>query len=105
MTQRHLTQPPGLLSRVVRAPGSERVHVVETPAGQFVTGSFLNTPYLGVAVPVATRCGSVLRDSAKHPVVCMEAGTRVTCPRCHRITSIGRAAATNTDDPRGLPDD
>jgi hypothetical protein len=82
-----------LHTRVVRALGSSVTHVIEAPTSQYVD-MFFTTSFIGVLIPVATRCGAVLHCSFG-VAVCMEAGTPVKCSRCRRITGITTAPAEN----------
>lgn len=86
------------ITRVVRALASERTHVVDIPAPLFAGYRLFGADFLGVQLPIATRCGSVLRgkDSA---AVCMEPGTPVTCSRCRRITGVETAGSDNNRAP------
>lgn len=85
-------------TRVVRALGSSRTHVVTVPVGQLCLDEFIRL-YVGVAVPVVTRCGSVLRDGQERAAVCMEPGTKVRCAQCRRITGVTVAAGDNMQRP------
>lgn len=87
-----------LHTRVVRNLGANRTHVVDVPADLFAGYRFLGSDFVGVQLPVVTRCGSEIRgrDSA---AVCMEPGTRVSCSRCRRLTGVEVAGAGNNEPP------
>lgn len=87
-----------LLTRVVRAHGSEKTHVVAAPAGAFDRYSWLGSPFVGIALPLATRCGVQLRGTTS-AAVCMRAGTKVRCVQCRRLTGLTEAAEGNGDMP------
>ena len=85
-------------TRVVRSLGAERTHVADIPSGLFAGYRHLGSDFVGVQLPIITRCGAELRrrDNA---AVCMAPGTRVLCSRCRRLTGIERAAAGNNESP------
>lgn len=86
--------PNEIITRVVRAIGAERVHVADAHAGQVRVCRMFGSTFLGLELPLATRCGAVLR--ARDVAVCMEAGARVTCAPCRRLSGVDRAAEDNT---------
>ena len=82
-------------TRVIRALGSGTTHVADVHHSTFHNAVFVG-PFVGVEMPVATRCGSLLRGrEARDLAVCMKAGTKVTCSRCRRLTGIAVAAEGN----------
>jgi hypothetical protein len=89
-----MTNADQLYTRVVRALGASRAHVVDAHPDQFRVCRWMGSSFIGLSLPLATRCGALLRgkDSA---AVCMEPGTRVTCAQCRRLTGIERAGDDN----------
>jgi hypothetical protein len=84
--------------RVVRRLGSEVTHVVDIPVAMLVAGESFGRPFTGVVTPVATGCGSVLRDRTGM-VVTMRPGTPVRCRPCRRTTGLEAADEDNTARP------
>lgn len=85
-----------IVTRVVRALAAEKTHVVDAPEALLGRYRMLGSEFTGIDTPIVTRCGAKLGGGA---VVCMEAGTRVACSRCRRLTGVGVAAADNTAGP------
>lgn len=81
------------VTRVVRALGANRTHVVDAPAALLGRYQMFGSEFTGIATPIITRCGAKLSGGA---VVCMESGTRVGCSRCRRLTGVEAAIANNT---------
>lgn len=86
--------PDQLHARVVRALGANRTHVADAHPDQFHVCRWLGATFIGLSLPLATRCGALLRGR-NSAAVCMEPGTRVTCARCVRLTGIERAGDDN----------
>lgn len=86
-------------TRVIRNLGANRTHVADVPAALFAGYRFLGSDFVGVALPIVTRCGSALRGRTTSAAVCMEPGTRVSCPQCRRLTGVEVAADGNNESP------
>lgn len=79
--------------RVIRTLGSGRIHVADVHPDQFKIAKWIK-PFVAVDLPSAVLCGVVLRSS-DGVAVCMEGGTKVTCPGCRRLAATERAAEGN----------
>lgn len=82
------------VSRVIRTLGSGRTHVADVHPDQLEYCTWIGD-FTGVTLPLATRCGAILRCRTG-VAVCMKPGTQVRCPRCRTVTGIHEASADNT---------
>lgn len=87
-----------LHTRVIRNLGASRTHVADVPTALFAGYRHLGSDFIGVALPIVTRCGSELRGRTS-AAVCMEPGTRVSCSQCRRLTGVEAAADGNHESP------
>ena len=87
--------------KVIRDLGASVTHVAGVMPGQLRCFRVLGSPFIGVALPIATRCGSILRrkDSA---AVCMNPGTKVSCRSCRNLSQLTVAPDGNHLNADGL---
>lgn len=88
-----------LHTRVVRALGSSKVHVVDVISDQLQQFTIADVLCTGIELPIATRCGAMLRRNASKLAVCMNPTTRITCSRCRMVTGMQFAKPGNQDVP------